>query len=172
MKTYTGFWQRVKAFTFDYFIILGYLIVITLFFLILRQLPGTVAWLFADRVRSQTTIILILTIPVSLYFALNEASSQQGTWGKQRVGLKVVDRNGNRIGLVRSLIRTILKFIPWELSHTLLWDITFSQGTLSAFIKYGYILVYLLVGLNIASVLLTKTKQSLYDLLAGTYVVQ
>lgn len=172
MRTYAGFWQRVKAFAFDYFIILGYLIVITLFFLLLRQVPGAVEWLFADRVRAQATVILILTIPVSLYFAFGEASVQQGTWGKQRVGLKVIDKNGNRINFGRSLIRSLLKFVPWEISHTLLWEIAFSKGSPSPLINYGYAFVYLLVGLNIASVLLTQTKQSLYDLLAGTYVVQ
>jgi len=172
MKTYAGFWLRVKAFVFDYFIILGYLVAITLLFLILRQRTGAVEWLYADRVRPQATFILILTIPVSLYFALSEASSRQGTWGKQRVGLKVADKNGSRIGLGKSLIRTVLKFIPWELSHTLLWEIAFSKGSPSTLINYGYAFVYLLVGLNIASVLLTKTKQSLYDLLAGTYVVK
>ena len=172
MKSYAGLWQRVKAFLFDYSIILGYLIAITVLGLLLRQFTSGFEWLFADRVRAQGTVILILTMPVSLFFALGDASLKQGTWGKRRVGLKVKDKNGDRIGLGRSLLRTGLKFIPWELSHTLLWEIAFSNGASSVLINYGYAFVYLLIGLNIASVLLTKTNQSLYDLLAGTYVVQ
>lgn len=172
MKIYAGFWQRVKAFVFDYFVILGYLVVITAAGLLFRQFTQGFEWLFADRVRAQGTVILILTLPVSLFFALGDASLKQGTWGKRRVGLKVEGKNGDRIGLGRSLLRTGLKFIPWELSHTLLWEIAFSNGASSVLIDYGYAFVYLLIGLNIASILLTKTRQSLYDLLAGTYVVQ
>ena len=172
MKSYAGLWQRVKAFLFDYSIILGYLIAITVLGLLLRQFTSGFEWLFADRVRAQGTVILILTMPVSLFFALGDASLKQGTWGKRRVGLKVKDKNGDRIGLGRSLLRTGLKFIPWELSHTVLWEIAFSNGASSVLINYGYAFVYLLIGLNITSVLLTKTNQSLYDLLAGTYVVQ
>ena len=172
MKSYAGLWQRVKAFLFDYSIILGYLIAITVLGLLLRQFTSGFEWLFADRVRAQGTVILILTLPVSLFFALGDASLKQGTWGKRRVGLKVKDKNGDRIGLGRSLLRTGLKFIPWELSHTVLWEIAFSNGASSVLINYGYAFVYLLIGLNITSVLLTKTNQSLYDLLAGTYVVQ
>ena len=171
MRSYAGFWQRVKAFLFDYLVILGYIVVITFIFLLLRTIPGFLDWLFADRFRSQATVILILTIPVSLYFAISEASPRQATWGKQRVGLKVEDKNENRIGLGRSLVRIILKFVPWELSHTLLWNIVFSMGS-STVINFGYAFVYLLVGLNIAGVFLSKTKQSLYDLLAGTVVVK
>ena len=170
MRPYAGFWQRVKAFAFDYFIILGYLIVITVVGLLLRQFTDGFEWLFADRVRAQGTVILMLTLPVSLYFALGDASSKQGTWGKQRIGLIVTDKNGNRIGIGKSLVRTVLKFIPWELSHTLLWEIAFANGTPSASINYGYAFVYLLIGLNIASVLMTQTRQSLYDLLTGTCV--
>lgn len=172
MKSYAGFWQRVKAFVFDYFIILGYIIAITVAGLLLRQFTDGFEWLFADRVRAQGTVILILTLPVSLYFALGDASPKQGTWSKQRVGLKVEDKHGNRISFGRSLLRTLLKFIPWELSHTLLWEIAFANGETSALINYGYAFVYLLIGLNIVSVFMTKTRQSLYDLLAGTFVIQ
>jgi uncharacterized RDD family membrane protein YckC len=171
LKTYGSFWQRVKAFLFDYVLILVYLAIITLIFLLLRNISGIIEWLFADRIRAQITGFFILTLPVSLYFAIGEASLQQATWGKQRVGLKVEDRSGNRIGFGRSLVRTILKFVPWELSHTLLWNIAFSIGS-STLINYGYALVYLLIGLNIVSVFLTQTKQSFYDLIAGTVVVK
>jgi uncharacterized RDD family membrane protein YckC len=172
VRAYAGFWQRVKAFALDYLIILGYLIAITVLGLLLRQFTGGFEWLFAERVRAQGAGILILTLPVSLYFALGDASSKQGTWGKQRTGLKVTDKNGDRIGVGRSLLRTLLKFIPWELSHTLLWEITFASGTSPALINYGYAFVYLLIGLNIASVFMTRTKQSLYDLLTATFVVR
>jgi len=172
MKTYAGFWQRAKAFALDYLVILGYLIALTLLFLIVNRFSNGLPRLFASRIQAQVSVFLLVTFPVTLYFAIGEASVRQATWGKQRLGLKVADRDGSRIGLWRALARAVLKFIPWELSHTLIWEIYFSQGSFSTFINYGYIMVYLLIGLNVASVVMTRTKQSLYDLLAGTYVIR
>ena len=172
MKSYAGFWQRVKAFAFDYLIITFYLVCITGLFAFVNSATEIVQNLFADRIRAQAFAFLIVTLPVTLYFVVGESSVRQATWGKRRVGLSVEDRNGKRIGFWRAFSRTLLKFIPWELSHTLLWNINFSQGTSSTFINYGFVLVYLLIGLYIASVVMTRTKQALYDLIAGTYVVR
>lgn len=171
-KTYAGFWQRVKAFALDYIIILFYLAVLTLLSLLINWLFGVNEWLFADRVRAQLTGFFLITLPVALYFAFGESSVQQATWGKKRVGLMVTDTNGARISFWRSLARTFLKFIPWELSHTLIWEISFSSQTNSPLINYGFILVYALIGLNIASLLITKKHQTLYDLLAKTYITK
>ena len=114
----------------------------------------------------------MVTLPVTLYFAISESSASQATWGKRRLKLKVIDRDGNQIGSGRSLARTLLKFIPWELSHTLIWQIYFSTQIESIWINYGFTLAYLLIGLNIASLLLTKSHQTLYDLLTNTYVIR
>lgn len=172
LKTYAGFWQRVRAFTLDYFLILLYLTIVTLLFLLINAVFNIDQWLFTDRVWAQIFAFLIVTFPVTLYFAIRESSIKQATWGKQRLALKVMDRNGNRIGFRRAFARTILKFIPWETSHTLLWEIYFSQEPNSIFINYGYALVYLLIGLNIASLLITRTNQTLYDLLTSTYITK
>ena len=171
-KTYAGFWQRVKAFALDYIIILFYLAALTLFFLLINSLSGVTEWLFSDRIRAQLTGFFLITLPVSLYFALGESSNKQATWGKKRVGLMVTDSNGARISFWRSLTRTFLKFIPWELSHTIIWQINFSSHAKSALINYSFILVYMLIGLNIARLLTTKKRQTLYDLLAKTYVMK
>ena len=77
----------------------------------------------------------------------------------------------NQFKSASSGIGTLLKFIPWELSHTLIWQIYFSPQMQAIWINYGFTLVYLLTGLNIASLLLTKSHQTLYDLLTNTYVI-
>jgi uncharacterized RDD family membrane protein YckC len=169
VKTYAGFWKRLGAFALDYIIILGYLIGIVLLSLLLNAVFNASEWLFEDRIRAQFVAFLLVTLPVTLYFAISESSPSQATWGKRRLKLQVTDRGGNRIGFRRSLARTLLKFVPWELSHTLIWQIYFSP-IVSPWINYGFALVYLLIGLNIISLLLTKTHQTLYDLLAQTYV--
>ena len=171
MKPYAGFWKRAGAFALDYIIILGYLVGIMLLSLLANALFDTSQWLFADRVRAQLTAFLIVTLPVTLYFAISESSSSQATWGKRRLKLKVTDHNGKQISVWRSLARTLLKFVPWELSHTLIWQLYFSPQIESVWINYGFTLVYLLIGLNIASLFLTKSHQTLYDLFTNTYVV-
>jgi uncharacterized RDD family membrane protein YckC len=171
-KAYAGFWQRVRAFALDYIIILFYLAALTLFSLIINGLFSVNEWLFVDRVRAQLTGFFLITLPVALYFTFGESSVQQATWGKKRVGLMVTGPNGARISFWRALARTFLKFIPWELSHTLIWEIYFSPQANSLLINYGFILVYGLIGLNMASLLMTKQHQTLYDLLANTYVTK
>ena len=171
MKNYAGFWQRTKAFGYDYLVISLYLILITLLFLALNSTFHLNQRLFTSRVAAQSSGFLIITLPITLYFAIGESSTKQATWGKQRLGLKVTERNGEQISFWRALARTLLKFIPWEISHTLIWNIYFSTESFSAYINYGFSLVYLLIGLNIASLVMARKNQSLYDFLAGTFVI-
>ncbi len=171
IKTYAGFWQRTKAFVFDYLVIAVYLIALTLLFLLINSLFNISSWLLADRVRAQVSAFLILTLPVTLYFAISESSIKQATWGKQKVGLVVTDHNRDRISFLRSLARTALKFIPWEISHTLIWQLSFYPQADTIWINFGFMLVYVLIGLNIASLVIAKTNQTIYDFLSGTYVI-
>lgn len=170
VKTYASFWQRIKAFAIDYEGIALYLGFILGLFVFINYSTNIVQRLFTDRVRAQTLAFLVVDFPITLYFAIGESSVRQATRGKQRLGLKVGDHNGNRISFSRALTRTLLKFIPWELSHTLIWEIYFSTKLDPTLINIGFVLVYILIGLNIASLVISKTKQTLYDFLAGTYV--
>ena len=168
---YAGFWRRAGAFALDYLLILGYLLGITLLFAVTDTLFEGNQWAFGERIRAQFTAFLLVTLPVSLYFAASESSPRQATWGKHRLRLKVVDQDGNQITFWRAFGRTLLKFIPWEISHTLIWTIYFSPEADAVWISYGFALVYLLIGLNILSLVITKKNQTLYDLLAHTYVI-
>lgn len=172
MKIYAGFLQRVGAFVLDYGIILVYLAAITLFSFLMNSLFSINQWLFTDRNRAQLSGFLFITLPVSLYFVFSESSIRQATWGKQRLGLKVTDHNGNRAGFWRAVARTGLKFIPWELAHTLIWQISFTPNQFSQWIIAGFVTVYCLIGANVASLIFRKDRQTLYDFLAGTYVVK
>ena len=172
MENYASFWQRAGAFALDYIPILIYLLAVTLLFLLLNTLFDVNQLLFTNRTLGQLTAFLLVTLPVVLYFALGESSTRQGTWGKRRLGLKVTDIAGNRINFGRALARTLLKFVPWELSHTLIWEIRFTTQTDSLLISYGFALVYLLIGLNLATLLMTRKHQTLYDLLVKTCVIK
>jgi len=171
VKVYAGFWKRAGAFALDYIIILGYLLGLALLSLLTNTLFGVNQWLFADRIRAQFVAFLLLTLPMTMYFAVSESSVRQATWGKQRLKLKVAGQDGNRISFWRAFGRTLLKFVPWEISHTLIWQIYFSPQMDSMWIGYGFVLVDLLIGLNIISLVVRKTRQTIYDLFTNTYVI-
>ena len=58
--------------------------------------------------------------PVTAYFVLNERSSAGATWGKRKLGLRVVDSQYGRVSLGQALIRSVLKLAPWQMAHTAL----------------------------------------------------
>jgi uncharacterized RDD family membrane protein YckC len=166
-------WQRVKAFAFDYLLIAGYLILIVgLGVGVNVTLPRVSQTLFANRVSGQVISFLLVTLPVILYYALLESSPQQATWGKRKIGLRVIETEGARLKFLHALARTLLKFVPWELSHTLIWQLSFAQPETTPFINAGFVLVWLLIGANLLSLWLSKKHQTLYDRLSATYVVR
>jgi len=172
MNRYAGFWNRAGAFALDYIVILLYLLILGLIGFLINSLGGTFSWLFADRIRAQLSGFLLVTLPVTLYFALSESSPQRATWGKRRLGLQVTDYDAERISVWRSLVRTTLKFIPWEIAHTFVWTIAFSPADTPAWVNVSIILVYALIGLNLAFLIFTKKHQTIYDLLAKTCVIK
>ena len=84
----------------------------------------------------------IFNIVAALYLGLLPATPLQATLGKRMVGLRICDRSGNRIGVLRSVVR-LVAFVP-------------SIGIAGA----GFVLAAF-----------TPRRQALHDLAAGTYVV-
>ena len=79
-KVYARFWKRAGAFALDYIIVLGYLFALSLCSFLANLSFGTNEWLFAGRTGAQIAGFLLITLPVSLYFALSESSAHQATW--------------------------------------------------------------------------------------------
>jgi uncharacterized RDD family membrane protein YckC len=167
-----GLWVRILAFVVNYLPIAAYL----------AALVAAGAWLgrssqplarvlFGGPVAGEATGFWLITLPVTLYFGLSEASCRQATWGKRRTGLMVTDLVGMRLSLLRSIGRTVLKFIPWELAHACIWQISFAREKSSAIYVAGFATVWLIIGANVVSLLVSPTRQTLYDRLAGTLVV-
>jgi len=168
MNSFANLWQRISAFLLDYLILALYLAILSAIFFMFPNASS----LFDSRIKAQMFGFLFVTLPITLYFAISESSKKQGTWGKTRLSLKVTDKNENRVGFGKSLIRSTLKFIPWEISHTLIWEVTFNPELNPIILNSLLISVYGLLGANIASLLLTKTRQTLYDLVCGTYIIK
>ena len=90
------------------------------------------------------TATWILTTAIAvLYGALMESSKYQATIGKMALGITVTDMNGQKLDLVKAVIRNLSKIV-------------------STFIMcIGYLMVAF-----------TEKKQGLHDLIAGTLVVK
>ena len=173
---YANVQQRIGAFLLDYFIIAAYLVLLVIISVGLGfgPLRRVFRAMFANPNSSEFSAFLLLVLPVILYFALFECSSWQATWGKRRMGLRVTDTHGARLSFPRSLLRSLLKFLPWELTHACLWRIPgwpLAPNTPSPIITAGLVLVWVLVAAYLASMIMSKKHQALYDWIAGTCVI-
>lgn len=168
-----GLWPRALAFAGDYLFLALYLGALAgLSWAAQALAPGLLAALFGSALAGQLTGLVVITLPVTLYFALPEASARQATWGKRRVGLRVQRADGARLSRGRSLARTALKFVPWELAHFTIWQLAFAADPEAPVYLAGFGLVWALIGANVVSVLVSPRRRALYGWLAGTVVVR
>ena len=160
--------RRLAAWIVDYFIVAVYMGV--LFFVSFLITGGR---LRLDVLTTPGTRQLLgavtLTLPVVVYFAISEASTRQGTIGKLTTRLMVTDLSLRRISFGRSLVRSALKFLPWELAHTFVHRVP-ALGPIP-----GGALAALLASIALASIYLVGLfggqRRPVYDLIAGTRVV-
>ncbi len=165
------FFLRLKAFMIDYLFILVY--IATLFIISTFLFPSIQELYTHSLVSAQLAGFLMLTVPVSAYFIIFDSNIVGQSIGKKKFNIKVVNHRGKAISLPQSALRIILKFLPWELSHFLVYrliyigdvEIPFSYTIISILI-YTLILTYLLTAI------FTNKKQSLYDLIVRTEVIQ
>lgn len=124
-NTLTLFWLRILAFLLDYLFIAAYLGILfgVAYALTSSPIGERFLHLWENPNMGELMAFLLLVLPILLYFALCEASHWQASWGKRKMGLIVTDVHGKRLGLGRSLARSLLKLIPWELTHACLWRI-------------------------------------------------
>jgi uncharacterized RDD family membrane protein YckC len=176
MTAFANLRLRFVAFLLDYLIIAAYIVVLIVVSVLLGfgPLRQTFQSLFANPNSGEISAFLLLVLPVILYFALFESSSWQATWGKRKVGLRVMNTYGERLSFGRSLVRSFIKFLPWELAHACLWRIPgwpLNPQTPPLIISTGLVLVWVIVGAYVISMLVSQKHQTLYDMIAGSYVV-
>ena len=174
---YAGFARRLKAFAFDYLFILAYILVLLGVCLGVNLAVGPLANispLFAFPVFLDAMSFVILILPVILYFTLQEGSSRKATWGKRKAGLRVVNASGDRLTRRQALVRSLVKLLPWQIAHTSIYHIEglpFAPVEPPPPVMAGFVLVYLLVGIYIASALISKEHRTPYDWAAGSCVI-
>lgn len=173
---YAGFGKRLKAFTFDYLIILAYIVLMAgmNFGIILKgRALEDISPLFASPIAKDALAFFTLILPVILYFTLQEGSPRRGTRGKRKAGICVVNANGGTLNKLQAFVRSLVKFLPWQIAHTSIYQIkeVVPGGPSEPFDIARFVLVYVLVGIYIASALISKKHRTPYDWAAGSYVI-
>ena len=60
-----------------------------------------------------------------------EGSGRQATFGKHRMRLVVVDAAGRPPGFRRAVVRSAVKFLPWQLAHTAVFQLAAGSTSLT-----------------------------------------
>ncbi len=167
---YAGVDRRISAYFID--MILLYLVIGGIQYGLFLLTDGFPFRRFSTGVQIELWVLLTVSFPTWLYFALGDRSAWRGTLGKRLLRLQVSDYGGGRIGFGRALLRTVLKLLPWEiLQLTILlptpwiWDPDPRP-------RLGLILVYILVALYLVPMFLTLRRQSIHDFIVGTLVLE
>lgn len=161
----------------DYSVILGWMAVLALATLLLWLLTGKIHnWLELGVTGTQALGFLVLVAPVGFYLYAGESSSAQATWGKAKLGLKVVDAaTGAKPTKAQLLVRTVIKLLPWEIAHFAIWHIVAStsngQPDFSRWLMAVTLIADALPFAYTATVALQRERRGPHDLLAGTRVV-
>jgi len=152
-----GFWRRLFAFIIDVFLlgIFG-LIIGTVFFDFFAEIGG-VGLLFGFTV-------------AFLYFGIQNSSLCDGqTIGKRILKIKVVNKETETISLQRSFARFMILGPPYFLNGALLPPNLLNNFFVSLLL--GLIVFFGSAGIIYLYIFNRKTRQTLHDLVVGTYVV-
>ena len=101
-----------------------------------------------------------------------EASKGQATLGKRWMRLRVENMDGRRISRRTSLLRSMIKFAPWEIAHTGVWHVT-GQPFLSppSTLSICAWAASTLLGFWWVACLFVGNGRTPYDWIAGTQVI-
>ena len=150
-----GFWKRIFAMMLDG-ILLG-LFGALIGFVMFDQLARLGGW---GRLAGFSVALI--------YFGVfNSVVGNGQTPGKRMMKIRVIDHSGNYISLAKSFLRFIILGLPFFLNQALI-------PTSVMMSPVGYILSLLIFGFGTAIVYLyvfnRRTRQSLHDIVAGTFV--
>jgi uncharacterized RDD family membrane protein YckC len=113
---------------------------------------------------------LSLTLPVMIYFIVFEFR-YVATLGKRFAGLKVASLDSRRLALTQVIVRNIIKFLPWEFAHTLIYTLMLVPNSAdSTPVLFGLVTANIIPIIYIYFVLFGKDHRGPHDLISGTIV--
>ena len=139
--------RRVAALLLDYLVVLGWMALLAAGALVLSVVSGGYPDVLGalGPVGTQAAFLVLLTLPAGLYLYIGESGPAQASWGKRRLGLVVTGIDGSRPSRSRVAVRTVVKLLPWEVAHTLVWQMQ------AVFRRRGYeadVPVWIMIGLS------------------------
>jgi len=175
MKTiYANPFRRLLAYWID--ISLLYAVLLGLQFGFVALTNGIVNnWIEARHILLLTWgwIFLTISLPMWLYFILNESSLRQATLGKLLLGMKVTDLDGKRLKVTTATWRTACKLAFFEIGHlSFLFPTPLFDGPEPPSFRIGFAVMGALMVVYFAMTLITPRHQSLHDLVVKTLVVR
>jgi uncharacterized RDD family membrane protein YckC len=168
--------RRLLAFGLDYLVIVGYLVVLAAVSvgILASGLRGAYSAAWATAWSAELMGFLTLTLPVLLYFAILESSTAGATLGKRALRLRVRGHDGMQLGPARSLLRSAVKFLPWELAHFTIWHYVYATTAHAqppAWTMIALVFAYVLVAVFLATLVVGRFHRTIYDRVAGSSVV-
>ncbi len=152
--------QRLKELFIDYICILIYLVILLtiamgIYSVVLKHIPGF------NELQTQLLAIFTSVVPVILIFSFLDYT--KGSIGKQKAGLRLYYTNKS---FWSSLLRNIVKFLPWQLGHIATIHGIYTNFDILAII---FAICSMLMALLLLIMgLLRRDKRHLGDLIAGT----
>jgi len=116
------------------------------------------------------TLLWNFSLPSWLYFLWSDHSRRGRTIGKRIFKLRVVGRDGERLGWGRALARTAIKLLPWEIIHFSAFALSkeLSEFTTAQYI--GLLAGNALSFIYLITAIITHGRRSIHDLAAGTEI--
>lgn len=142
VSIYAGFWRRFLAYWIDFAIlfIAGSILITLIDYPISPDAKGPYEFFGVAFVYMNNPLGLLFGW---LYFALFESSDHQATLGKKALGIKVTDKQENKIGFGKASGR-----------------------------HFGKIISSLIIGIGYLMAAFTEKKQALHDKMAGCLVIK
>lgn len=151
-----SFWRRLGAFFLDC--------------LVLGMAGITVGFFLADELVSLGAWGRLLGFSVALiYFGILNSNITGGrTLGKRLLGIKVATKDGTPLSASKSFLRFLPLGAPWFLNNA-----QFPESVLLSFWIYAFSIAVFGIGLSVIYLYVfnRRSRQSLHDLLVGSYVV-
>ncbi len=167
--------RRLLAFLVDYGVMVLFVAVLSVAGFAIRSQLGVTSSVptFQQRLLAQALVFATVILPIMLYFAVSESSRWQATIGKRVLRLQVTDDHGGRSPLLRTLLRAVVKFAPWELAHTGIWHVPGTPFVSEpAAFSYGIWITAALLALWWFASIWLGDGRTPYDRIAGTVVTR
>jgi uncharacterized RDD family membrane protein YckC len=112
---------RIAAFMVDYLVLAIYAVLLSLIVTTCLSNSAIIPGEDSPRTHAHLMGFVTLTLPIWLYFTLQEGSSKRATLGKRLLRLQVNALPPKSMTTLRAGIRNAVKFLPWEIAHAAIW---------------------------------------------------